>query len=72
MTGASLEPPGRNAPDVEGGKNMRQSIIAELTSGDDRTACALADQIIAESRETDKWYPWFDAFAQLLGISPCR
>ena len=45
---------------------MRQSIIAELTSMDDRAACALADQIIAESRETDKWYSWFDAFAQLL------
>ena len=45
---------------------MRQNIIAELTSGDDRAACALADQIIAESRETDKWYSWFDAFAQLL------
>ena len=47
---------------------MRQNIIAELTSGDDRAACALADQIIAESRETDKWYPWFDAFARLLEV----
>ncbi|MDD6235786.1 MAG: SufBD protein [Clostridiales bacterium] len=45
---------------------MRQSIIANLTSKDDKFACAFADKIISESRETDEWYEYFDDFAGLL------
>lgn len=43
-----------------------QEIIAKLTARDDKFACAFADKIIAESREADAWYEYFDAFATLL------
>lgn len=43
-----------------------QKIIAELTAKDDKFACAVADRILAESRESDTWYESFDAFASLL------
>ena len=43
-----------------------QEIIAKLTAKDDKFACAIADRIIAESREDDAWYEYFDAFASLL------
>jgi len=43
-----------------------QEIIAKLTSKEDRYACAIADQIISESQDTDEWYEYFDAFASLL------
>ena len=43
-----------------------QEIIAKLTAKDDKLACAIADKIIAESRDTDAWYESFDAFASLL------
>ena len=43
-----------------------QEIINKLTAKDDKFACAYADRIIAESRETDAWYEYFDAFATLL------
>ena len=43
-----------------------QEIINKLTAKDDKFACAMADRIIAESRETDAWYEYFDAFASLL------
>ena len=45
---------------------MNNEIIYKLTAKDDKFACALADQIIAESQETDAWYEHFDAFASLL------
>ena len=45
---------------------MRENIIEKLTSKDDKYACALADNIIAESCETDKWYEYFDDFALLI------
>ena len=45
---------------------MKESIIAKLTLKDDKYACALADKIISESRETDEWYVYFDDFASLL------
>lgn len=45
---------------------MKEEIIAGLTAKNDTYACALADRIIAESEETDKWYPYLDAFAALL------
>lgn len=37
-----------------------------LTSKDDKAACAYAEKIISESRETDVWYNCFDEFASLL------
>lgn len=43
-----------------------QDIISMLTAKDDKYACALADRIISESRETDAWYEHFDTFASLL------
>ena len=45
---------------------MTDEIIFKLTAKDDKFACAIADQIIAESRETDAWYEYFDAFSSLL------
>lgn len=45
---------------------MRETIKAKLTSKDDRYACVFADQIIAESKETDTWYEYWDVFAGLL------
>ena len=41
-------------------------IIEELTSRDDKAACALADRIISESRGTAAWYPYLEDFASLL------
>ena len=38
----------------------------KLTSKDNRSACAYAERIISESRETDEWYARFDEFASLL------
>lgn len=46
--------------------NEQDEIIYKLTAKNDKFACAIADQIIAESRETDQWYEHFDAFASLL------
>ena len=43
-----------------------QAIIAKLTVKDDKYACALADKIISESQDTDRWYEYFDDFATLL------
>jgi len=43
-----------------------QEIIAKLTAKDDKFACAIADRIMAESRKSDTWYEYFDAFAALL------
>ena len=45
---------------------MEENIVAKLTAKDDKYACALADQIVAESQETDIWYDYFDDFASLL------
>ena len=43
-----------------------QDIISKLTVKDDKYACAIADRIISESRDTDEWYEYFDDFASLL------
>ncbi len=43
-----------------------QEIITKLTSKDDKYACTVADIIISESRDIDKWYEYFDVFASLL------
>lgn len=45
---------------------MDENILLLLTQKDNQRACALADTIILESRETDKWYGYFDRFASLL------
>ena len=45
---------------------MKAHIVANLTSKNDKFACAFADKIISESRETDEWYGFFDVFASLL------
>ena len=45
---------------------MKQDIIAMLTAKDDKYACACADKIISESRETDEWYECFEEAASLL------
>ena len=45
---------------------MKETIITGLTAKDDKYACALADKIISESRETDEWYEYFNDFAELL------
>ena len=46
---------------------MKDSIIAKLTSKDDKYACAFADKIILESKDTDEWYEFFDAPANWKG-----
>lgn len=45
---------------------MKENVIVNLTSKNDKFACAFADKIISESQETDKWYEYFDDFASLL------
>ena len=45
---------------------MHENLIADLTSKDDKYACAVADKIISESQDTDEWYGYFDIFASLL------
>ena len=45
---------------------MHENLVANLTSKDDKYACAIADKIISESQDTDEWYGYFDTFASLL------
>ena len=45
---------------------MQENVIKNLTSKNDKFACAYADKIISESHKTDKWYEYFDEFASLL------
>ena len=45
---------------------MHENLIANLTSKDDKYACAIADKIISESQNTDEWYGYFDTFSSLL------
>ena len=49
------------------GNDTEQDVAAELTAKDDKAACAYAERIISESRGSDAWYGYFDAFAALLG-----
>ena len=44
----------------------KEAVISLLTAKDDKAACACAEAIITESRETDEWYECFDTFAALL------
>lgn len=46
--------------------NMPEKWIANLTTKDNKYACAYADRIVSESQETDKWYAYFDDFSTLL------
>ena len=46
--------------------NMPEQLIANLTTKDNKYACACADRIVSESQESDKWYAYFDVFATLL------
>ena len=48
---------------------MHENLITNLTSKDDKYACAIADKIISESQDTDEWYGYFDTFASLLNHS---
>ena len=43
-----------------------EQLIRMLTAKNDSAACALADRVIAESLESDRWYPHFQDFASLL------
>lgn len=45
---------------------MKVEVISNLTDKNDAYACAIADEIISESQETDKWYEYFDEFASLV------
>lgn len=45
---------------------MDESIIEKLTSKDDKLACAFAEEMIQESKASDRWYPYFDTFSALL------
>lgn len=45
---------------------MDNPILSLLTNRDDKAACAFADKIIRESRESDIWYPHLTDFASLL------
>ena len=45
---------------------MKEEIRAGLTDKNDKAACALAERIVAESRETNAWYEYLDDFAALL------
>ena len=39
---------------------MQENVVENLTSKNDKFACAYADKIISESKETDEWYEYFD------------
>lgn len=45
---------------------MEENIIVKLTSTKDKYACAVADMVIEESQDTDKWYSYFADFEALL------
>ena len=45
---------------------MEEKVIENLTSKNEGFSCAYAEKILAESRETDEWYRYFDTFASLL------
>lgn len=45
---------------------MKEHILSELTSKNDRYAWAMTEKIVSESQETDQWYECFDDFAALL------
>jgi len=46
--------------------NDREELLARLTDKDAKSACAYANTVTAESRESNRFYPYFDDFAALL------
>ena len=45
---------------------MKDNIIQKLTLKNDKYSCAFADKVIAESKDSDIWYEYFDEVASLL------
>lgn len=45
---------------------MDEALLRGLTAKDDKYACAVAERILAESRQTDQWYAYLDTFADPL------
>lgn len=45
---------------------MKETMLAALTGKNDKYACELTGKIIQESRESEKWYDYFQAFVPLL------
>ncbi|MGN0635902.1 MAG: SufBD protein [Acutalibacteraceae bacterium] len=45
---------------------MKENITAMLTAKEDKYACAVAEKILSESRQTDAWYAYLQDFAGLL------
>lgn len=45
---------------------MDREITEKLTAKDNASACAFANEIVAQSRDSDRWYPHFATFAVLL------
>lgn len=45
---------------------MNETVVTKLTAKDNKYACAFADKITAESRESDEWYRFLDDFVALL------
>ena len=46
---------------------MYENLIANLTSKDDKFACAIADKIISESKDTDEWYGYLQILNETFG-----
>ncbi|MCI2056390.1 MAG: SufBD protein [Oscillibacter sp.] len=46
--------------------NEREELLARLTDKDAGAACAFADAVAAESRESDRYFLYLDDFAALL------
>jgi len=44
----------------------QEELLERLTDKDAKSACAYADKLAAESRESDRFYPYLDDFAALL------
>ena len=44
----------------------REELLARLTDKDAKSACAYADKLAAESRESDRYVPYLDDFVALL------
>lgn len=44
----------------------QEELLARLTDKDAKSACAYADKLAAESRESDRFYPYLDDFVALL------
>ena len=45
-----------------------QEIIAKLIVKDDKYTSAVAERIISESQDTDKWYEYFGSIIKFVGF----